>query len=84
MFDEATSNLDSQNEKKIVDELGSILKGKTVIFCAHRLTSITGVDKIIVVGDGKVIEEGNHDQLISQIDSNYAKYWHDFLGKFEL
>ena len=83
LFDEATSNLDSHNEKRIVEEIATMLKGKTVIMCAHRLTSIANADKIIVVGDGKVLEEGDHDELITRPGSQYAKYWEDFLGKVE-
>ena len=64
LFDEATSSLDAHNEKAITEELETILKGKTTIFCAHRLSSITSVEKIIVVGDGVVKEEGSHTQLI--------------------
>jgi len=49
LFDEATSNLDSHAEKAITEELDTIMKGKTVIYCAHRLSSIMNVDKIHVV-----------------------------------
>ncbi len=47
------------------------MKGKTVIYCAHRLSSITDVDKIHVLKDGKVIQEGTHSQLIQQENSEY-------------
>jgi ABC-type transport system involved in Fe-S cluster assembly fused permease/ATPase subunit len=49
LFDEATSNLDSYHEKEITSELDQIMKGKTAIFCAHRLSSIINVDKIHVL-----------------------------------
>jgi ABC-type multidrug transport system fused ATPase/permease subunit len=64
LFDEATSNLDSETEKNLTKELGDLLKGKTVIYCAHRLSSIQGVDKIHVLKDGEVKEEGTHSELI--------------------
>jgi len=56
LFDEATSNLDAYTEKSIIEELEQTLKGKTVIFAAHRLSSIVHVDNIIVLKDGKVAE----------------------------
>jgi ABC-type multidrug transport system fused ATPase/permease subunit len=65
LMDEATSSLDSYNEKVITDELEELLKGKTVIYCAHRLSSIVNVDKIHVLGDGKLIETGTHAELVN-------------------
>lgn len=56
LFDEATSNLDSKSEKEITEWLDEVMKGKTVIYCAHRLSSIINVDKIHVVSHGKVVE----------------------------
>ena len=52
LFDEATSNLDSHTERDITEELDEIMVGKTVIFCAHRLSSIINVDKIFVLANG--------------------------------
>ena len=83
LFDEATSNLDAHTEKHIVDEMAQMLQGKTVILCAHRLTSIAGADKIIVMGNGRAIEEGSHEKLIKNPNSSYSKYWHDFMGYTE-
>jgi ATP-binding cassette, subfamily B, heavy metal transporter len=60
MFDEATSNLDSRTEKEMAEWLDEIMKGKTVIYCAHRLSSIIGVDKIHVLSNGQLMEQGNH------------------------
>ena len=56
LFDEATSSLDTHTEMQITKELNEIMKGKTVIYCAHRLSSIVGVDKIHVLKDGQVME----------------------------
>jgi ABC-type transport system involved in Fe-S cluster assembly fused permease/ATPase subunit len=56
LFDEATSNLDANTEKDIIGELEHIMRGKTVIYSAHRLSSITNVDKIHVVMNGKLKE----------------------------
>ena len=60
LFDEATSNLDSYTEKNISNELDKIMAGHTVIYCAHRLSSIINVDKIHVLQDGCVVENGTH------------------------
>ena len=51
------------------------MKGKTVIYCAHRLSSIVGVDKIHVLKDGKVQEEGSHEKLLLDEKSLYSKMW---------
>ena len=72
LFDEATSNLDSKSEKEITEWLDVVMKGKTVIYCAHRLSSIINVDKIHVVSHGKVVEQGTHKELISDTESTYS------------
>jgi ATP-binding cassette subfamily B protein len=56
LFDEATSSLDAYTEKQITGELDKLMKGKTVIYCAHRLSSIINVDQIHVLKNGKVVE----------------------------
>ena len=75
LFDEATSNLDSYTEKCITNELDEMMKGKTVIYCAHRLSSIINVDKIHVLKDGCVQETGRHNELLAKDDSIYAEMW---------
>lgn len=79
LFDEATSNLDSKAEKEIAEWLDQIMKGKTVIYCAHRLSSIIGVDKIHVLSNGQLVEQGNHQDLISDPESTYSKMWQNYL-----
>lgn len=79
LFDEATSNLDSYHESKITNEFDKIMKGKTAIFCAHRLSSIINVDKIHVLKDGKVVESGTHWQLVENEQSVYNEMWKNFL-----
>ena len=64
-FDEATSSLDSENEKIIYDNLDEFFKGKTVIKIAHRLSTVKNADQIIVFKKGKVVEVGNHKQLVA-------------------
>lgn len=79
LFDEATSNLDSYHEKEITNELDKIMKGKTAIFCAHRLSSIINVDKIHVLKDGRVVESGTHWELLSDENSVYNEMWKNYL-----
>ena len=63
-FDEATSALDAQNERIIMDNLDNFFKGKTAIVIAHRLSTVKNADQIVVLEAGKVIEKGNHQELI--------------------
>lgn len=63
-FDEATSSLDSKNEKIVMNNLFDFFNEKTVLIIAHRLSTIKNADKIIVVDDGKIVEEGIHDDLL--------------------
>lgn len=62
-FDEATSSLDANNEKAIQDNLMYFLKGKTAVVIAHRLSTVKNADNIIVLDEGKIVEQGNHRQL---------------------
>ncbi|MBK1896137.1 peptidase domain-containing ABC transporter [Chryseobacterium paridis] len=64
-FDEATSALDANNEKVIMENLEQFFKGKTAIIIAHRLSTVKHADKIIVLHKGKVVEEGNHGELVA-------------------
>lgn len=64
-FDEATSALDADNEKHIHEKLQPFLKGKTAVIIAHRLSTVKNADKIIVLDKGKVVEEGNHYELVT-------------------
>jgi ATP-binding cassette subfamily B protein len=64
-FDEATSSLDANNEKIIMENLEQFFKGKTAIVIAHRLSTVKHADKIIVLDKGKVVEEGNHTELVA-------------------
>ncbi len=65
LFDEATSALDANNEKIIMENLEQFFKGKTAIVIAHRLSTVKNADKIIVLDKGKVVEEGNHRELVA-------------------
>ena len=85
ILDEATSALDSESEHAIQSALESIMKGKTVIAIAHRLSTLRQMDRIIVMEDGQIIEDGTHEELIQQPHGHYAKLWHmqsyGFLGE---
>jgi ATP-binding cassette subfamily B protein len=65
-FDEATNALDANNEKAIVENLQEFFKGKTVVVVAHRLSTVKNADKIVVLHNGKIVEEGTHHQLSLQ------------------
>ena len=64
LLDEATSALDNQSEQIVQDALDKALVGRTCIVIAHRLTTIQNANKITVIKDGQVVEEGAHSQLI--------------------
>ncbi|MBT7505936.1 MAG: ATP-binding cassette domain-containing protein, partial [Rhodospirillales bacterium] len=66
ILDEATSALDSEIEAAIQESLFSLMEGKTVIAIAHRLSTIAAMDRLIIMDDGKIIEDGTHDELIEQ------------------
>jgi ABC-type multidrug transport system fused ATPase/permease subunit len=66
ILDEATSALDSANESLIQEALERIMRGRTTIVIAHRLSTVKNVDSIIVLKDGEIIEQGNHTDLINR------------------
>ncbi len=74
ILDEATSSLDSNSELLIQDALETLMKDKTVIVIAHRLSTIRKMNRIIVIDEGKITEQGSHEELINH-DGLYAKLW---------
>lgn len=81
VLDEATSALDSESEKLIQDALQKLMKGRTSIVIAHRLSTVAGLDRIIVLKNGKIVEDGPHKQLVNS-DAEYARLWNRQTGAF--
>jgi len=82
ILDEATSSLDSASEKMIQEAIDELMKNKTVIVVAHRLSTIRKMDRIVVIDDGQIVEEGSHQQLISQKNGKYKNLWEIQVGGF--
>jgi len=81
ILDEATSALDSMTEKLIQEGLGNLMKERTTIVIAHRLSTLSEMDRILVFDKGHIIEEGSHESLI-HLNGHYAKMWHMQAGGF--
>ncbi|MGL6208828.1 MAG: ABC transporter ATP-binding protein, partial [Paracoccaceae bacterium] len=81
ILDEATSALDSEAEALIQDALFGVMQGKTVIAIAHRLSTIAAMDRIVVLDDGRIAEEGSHAELLAQ-NGLYARFWARQSGGF--
>jgi len=81
VLDEATSALDSEVEAAIQEQLQSLMEGKTVIAIAHRLSTIAAMDRLIVLEQGQIVEEGTHAQLLAR-GGPYARLWERQSGGF--
>jgi ABC-type multidrug transport system fused ATPase/permease subunit len=66
ILDEATSSLDSESERLVQDALNNLMKGRTSVVIAHRLSTIKLADKILVLKEGEIVEQGTHDSLINE------------------
>ena len=80
ILDEATSSVDTRTEKNIQDAMVKLMKNRTSLIIAHRLSTIQDADIIIVVDDGKVVEKGNHKELLNQKGKYYNLYQTQFAG----
>ena len=81
VLDEATSALDSEVEAAIQDSLNTLMQGKTVIAIAHRLSTIAAMDRLIIMDEGRIVEQGNHAELLRR-GGIYASLWERQSGGF--
>lgn len=82
ILDEATSSLDSHSELLIQDAIDKLMQNKTVIVIAHRLSTIRKMDRIIVIDEGRIVEQGTHQELIAKPKGKYKKLWKIQAGNF--
>ncbi|MEG0050414.1 MAG: ABC transporter ATP-binding protein, partial [Clostridia bacterium] len=81
VLDEATSALDSESEKLIQDALVNLMEGRTSIVIAHRLSTVASLDRIVVLSQGAIVEDGTHAELVEQ-GGAYADLWNRQSGAF--
>ena len=79
ILDEATAFADPENEYLIQSAINNLIKGKTLIVVAHRLSTIKNADTILVMKDGEIVENGTHDNLVKK-DGVYASLWKNYVG----
>jgi ATP-binding cassette, subfamily B, bacterial len=82
ILDEATSSLDSASERAVQDAIHTVTHGRTAIMIAHRLSTIRDADRIIVFHEGRIVEEGTHNELIAKVDGIYAGFFKIQSGGF--
>ena len=80
ILDEATSNIDTRTEMNIQQAMIALMKNRTSLIIAHRLSTIQDADKIVVMDKGRVVEMGNHNELLAQKGYYYNLYMTQFAG----
>ena len=80
ILDEATSSIDTRTERLIEKGMDALMEGRTVFVIAHRLSTVRNSEAIMVLEQGKIIERGNHDDLLEQ----RGRYYQLYTGQFEL
>jgi ATP-binding cassette subfamily B protein len=80
ILDEATSHLDSESELAIQRALAHVMRGRTVLAVAHRLSTLAAFDRIIVLSEGRIVEQGRHDELVDA-DGLYAELYRTQFGR---
>ncbi|GFN35290.1 ABC transporter ATP-binding protein [Tepidimicrobium xylanilyticum] len=83
ILDEATSNVDTRTEFQIQEAMINLMKGRTTFIIAHRLSTIRDADIIIVIKDGKIVEKGNHNELINKKGAYYKLYMSQYEGNYK-
>lgn len=81
VLDEATSALDSESEALVQDALENLMQGRTSIVVAHRLSTVAALDRIVVLADGEIVEDGTHAELAAA-GGEYAALWSRQTGAF--
>ena len=80
ILDEATSSIDTKTEKALQEGLNKLLNGRTSFVIAHRLSTIKNADRIMVINDGRIVEQGTHDELIN----NHGEYYNLYMAQYEI
>ena len=81
ILDEATSSVDTRTEKHIQDAMINLMKDRTSLIIAHRLSTIQDADCIVVMDQGRIVEQGSHDELLAKKGKYYELYNTQFEGK---